>query len=462
MIPLTLKQLAAITQGQIVAIDDSCAENETLVILSVSTNSRHITEDCLFVALKGERFDAHQFADNVVAAGAKALLVERQLSLNCPQVVVADTLIALGQLAAWVRQQSQARVVGLTGSAGKTSVKEMTAAILSQRGKTLYTAGNLNNDIGVPLTLLRLTAEDQYAVIEMGANHQGEIAYTTNLVKPESALVNNLLSAHLEGFGSPEGVAKAKGEIFQGLAEEGTAIINLDSHDQSNWQAHFNSRQTIWRYGLTPQDQADFYPLNINVKQLTTDFTLHTPAGDIDIVLPLPGVHNISNALAASALALSVGATLTDIQQGLATTKAVPGRLYPIRLSDNKIVLDDTYNANSGSMIAAIRVLSQMPGYRIFVAGDIGELGPYATECHQQVGDAARQYGLDKVLSVGNLSREISQGSGCGEHFVLKSELLAQLIPLVQQNEVVSILIKGSRSAAMEEIVDALKECFSC
>lgn len=454
MISLTLAQLAKITSGQI-----ESAPNSEFVIENVSTDSRKIGESCLFIALKGERFDAHDFAEQVVADGAKALLVDHKLVVNCPQVVVDDTRIAMGQLAAWVRQQVSARIVGLTGSSGKTSVKEMTASILAERGKTLYTAGNLNNDIGVPLTLFRLTPEHDFAVIEMGANHPNEIAYTTNIVKPETALVNNLFGAHLAGFGSPEGVAKAKGEIYQGIPEEGTAIVNLDSYSEK-WQ--FQPRQTVWYYSLTQQPKADFYPTDIQINQLTTDFVLHTPVGHVDITLPLPGVHNIANVLAASALAISVGASLEDIKNGLANTKAVPGRLFPVRLAEHKVVLDDTYNANDGSMIAAIHVLEKMPGYRILVVGDMGELGDYAEECHQRVGVAAKQAGLDKVFSVGQLSELISEFSECGEHFTVKSDLLTRLIPLAQQNDVVSILVKGSRSSAMEDVVNALKECFEC
>lgn len=454
MIPVTLSQLLQVTHGRVIN-----EGNQELLLQNVSTDSRKIDESCLFIALKGERFDAHDFASQVVDAGAAALLVDHQLDINCPQIIVDDTRIAMGQLAAWVRQQSKAHVVGLTGSSGKTSVKEMTASILVQRGKTLYTAGNLNNDIGVPLTLFRLTHDHQFAVIEMGANHPHEIEYTTNIVKPEAVLVNNLFGAHLEGFGSPEGVAKAKGEIYQGLPDEGTAIVNLDSYSDK-WQ--FKPRQTVWRYSLTQQEHADFYPSNIQVKQLTTDFTLHTPVGQVDITLPLPGMHNIANVLAASALSISVGATLEEISQGLASTKAVPGRLYPVRLGDNKVVIDDTYNANDGSMIAAINVLATLPGYRILVVGDMGELGHYAHDCHQRVGIAAKQAGLDKVLSVGQLSEIISQSSECGEHFTVKQDLLTRLIPLTQQNDVVSILVKGSRSSAMEDVVNALKEYFAC
>ncbi|QCJ69477.1 UDP-N-acetylmuramoyl-tripeptide--D-alanyl-D-alanine ligase [Providencia heimbachae] len=454
MIPITLTQLADVIHGRII----KAAESE-LTIQNVSTDSRNMGQNCAFIALKGERFDAHDFVSQVVIDGAKALIVERELDVDCPQVIVDDTRIAMGKLAAWVRQQCKAKVVGLTGSSGKTSVKEMTASILSERGNTLYTAGNLNNDIGVPLTLFRLTPEYDFAVIEMGANHPNEIAYTTHLVKPETALVNNLFGAHLAGFGSPEGVAKAKGEIYQGLPDEGTAIVNLDSYSDK-WQ--FQPRQTVWYYSLTAQAKADFYPSNIQIKQLTTDFTLHTPVGQVEITLPLPGEHNIANVLAASALAISVGASLNEIQNGLAKTQAVPGRLYPVRLSEQKVVLDDTYNANDGSMIAAIKVLAKMPGYQILVVGDMGELGDYADECHQRVGIEAKNAGLDKVLSVGQLSEIISQSSECGEHFTFKRDLLTRLIPLVQQNEVVSILVKGSRSSAMEDVVNALKECFEC
>lgn len=460
MIPISLKHLATVTQGALQQINDRQAAS--LWLNAVTTNSRQRPIDGLFIALKGEHFDGHHFAKEATEAGASALLVERPLTLHCPQVVVEDTRLAMGKLAAWVRSHSKAKVIGLTGSSGKTSVKEMVAAILSQCGGTLFTEGNLNNDIGVPLTLFRLTAEHQYAVIEMGANHIGEIAYTTNMVRPDSVLVNNLFAAHLEGFGSLAGVAKAKGEIFQGLAEQGTAVINLASHDWKNWQLSFKQQQTIWRFSLTKQQQADFYAENITTKSTGSEFELHTPTGVISIFLPLPGTHNIANALAASALAMSVGATLKQVSLGLAHVRPVTGRLYPIHLAPGKLILDDTYNANTGSMIAAADVLSQMPGYRILVVGDMGELGDKTEKCHQEVGEAARQMKLDRVLSVGQQSVIISQHSGCGEHFATKKELIAKLIPLIKEHETVSVLVKGSRSTAMEEVVHALQECFLC
>ncbi|WP_338804660.1 UDP-N-acetylmuramoyl-tripeptide--D-alanyl-D-alanine ligase [Xenorhabdus griffiniae] len=460
MSPLTLQQLAQLTNGLLYRVTEQQAK--TVPIHTVETDSRKIGHGGLFIALKGEKFDAHDFAADVVRQGAGALLVSRRLDIDCPQVVVEDTRLAMGKLAGWVRQQSKARIVALTGSSGKTSVKEMTAAILRQCGNTLYTAGNFNNDIGVPLTLFRLTDEHQFAVIELGANHIGEIAYTTEMTRPESALVNNLFSAHLAGFGSLAGVAKAKGEIFAGLAPTGTAIINLDSNDWENWQHSISEQQTVWRFSASSTTGADFYATDILEQPLATHFCLHSPIGSVELTLPLPGKHNVANALAASALAISVGASLDNIRTGLSGLKAVAGRLFPIPLAEGKVLLDDTYNANPGSMIAAANVLAQMSGYRVMVVGDMGELGTQVIECHREVGEAVASTNIDKVLSVGVFSAHISDASGRGQHFAHKAELVAALLPLLEQHEMISILIKGSRSAAMEEVVNVLKENFQC
>jgi len=452
MISVTLNQLARIL-GADVSGDD-------LTFDAVTTDTRKITPGCLFVALKGERFDAHDFAEQAKAAGAGALLVSRKLDIDLPQAVVKDTRLAFGELAAWVRQQVPARVVALTGSSGKTSVKEMTAAILSQCGNTLYTAGNLNNDIGVPMTLLRLTPEHEFAVIELGANHQGEIAWTVNLTRPEAALVNNLAAAHLEGFGSLEGVAKAKGEIYTGLPANGIAIMNADNNDWLNWKSVIGDRKT-WRFSPNAAN-SDFTATNIHVTSHGTEFTLQTPTGNVDVLLPLPGRHNIANALAASSLAMAVGAPLSAIKAGLANLKAVPGRLFPVQLAENKLLLDDSYNANVGSMTAAVQVLSEMPGYRVMVVGDMAELGDESEACHTEVGEAAKASGIDRVLSAGHLSKNISQASGVGEHFADKAALIARLRALVAEQQIVTVLVKGSRSAAMEEVVHALQENGTC
>ena len=452
MISVTLSQLTDILNGELKGAD--------IALDAVTTDTRKLTPGCLFVALKGERFDAHDFADQAKAGGAGALLVSRPLDIDLPQLIVKDTRLAFGQLAAWVRQQVPARVVVLTGSSGKTSVKEMTAAILSQCGNTLYTAGNLNNDIGVPMTLLRLTPEYDYAVIELGANHQGEIAWTVSLTRPEAALVNNLAAAHLEGFGSLAGVAKAKGEIFTGLPENGIAIMNADNNDWLNWQSVIGSRK-VWRFSPNAAN-SDFTATNIHVTSHGTEFTLQTPTGSVDVLLPLPGRHNIANALAAAALAMSVGATRDAIKAGLANLKAVPGRLFPIQLAENQLLLDDSYNANVGSMTAAVQVLAEMPGYRVLVVGDMAELGAESEACHVQVGEAAKAAGIDRVLSVGKQSHAIGVASGVGEHFADKTALIAHLKTLIAEQQVITILVKGSRSAAMEEVVRALQENGTC
>ncbi|MBJ7222867.1 MULTISPECIES: UDP-N-acetylmuramoyl-tripeptide--D-alanyl-D-alanine ligase [unclassified Brenneria] len=453
MIRVSLRQLASVLSAQLIG--------DSIDIDAVSTDTRKLAAGCLFVALKGEKFDAHDYASNAVTNGAAALLVSKRLHVNVPQLLVQDTRLALGKLGAWVREQSPARVVALTGSSGKTSVKEMTAAILRQCGEVLYTSGNFNNDIGVPLTLLRLTPEHQFAVIELGANHIGEIAYTTDLARPESALVNNLAAAHLEGFGSLAGVAQAKGEIFAGLPADGVAIINADSHDFPHWQATLNHK-TVWRFSPQGAGDVDFFASDIKVLDLGTQFILHTPFGQIAVELPLPGCHNVSNALAAAALAMSVGATLDAVKSGLAQLQAVPGRLFPMVLAPGKLLLDDSYNANVGSMTAAAQVLADMPGYRVMVVGDMGELGDEARECHRQVGEAARVAGIDKVLSVGTLSELIGGASGNGEHFQDKAALVLRLKALLSEHKRISVLVKGSRSTAMEQVVHALQENATC
>ncbi|AYA08625.1 UDP-N-acetylmuramoyl-tripeptide--D-alanyl-D-alanine ligase [Rahnella aceris] len=453
MIRVSLQTLADALNAELIGTDTQ--------IDSVTTDTRQITEGCLFVALKGEKFDAHDFAADAVKAGSGALLVSKRLPVDVPQLVVADTRIALGQLGGWVRQQVPARVVGLTGSSGKTSVKEMTAAILRECGNVLYTAGNFNNDIGVPLTLLRLTAEHDFAVIEMGANHAGEIAYTTALARPETALVNNLSAAHLEGFGSLAGVARAKGEIFDGLPENGIAVINADNNDWANWQHKLNGK-TVWRFSPTFGEGIDFSATDVNISPLNTTFTLHSPQGSIDVSLPVPGRHNIANALAAAALAMSVGASPENVRAGLATLQSVKGRLFPIVISEGKTLLDDSYNANVGSMTAAAQVLAEMPGYRVMAVGDMAELGAESEHCHRQVGEAIRDAGIDKVFSIGHDSRIISDVSGCGEHLEDKAALTARLTSLLSEHAVITVLIKGSRSAAMEQVVRALQENATC
>ncbi|OCG20105.1 MULTISPECIES: UDP-N-acetylmuramoyl-tripeptide--D-alanyl-D-alanine ligase [unclassified Gilliamella] len=448
MIPLDIEQIKKIVNGKTYHIPD-----ESIVIDSICTDSRKIVKQSLFIALVGDNFDGHAFAELSIKDGAIAAIVDHKLDKAIPQIVVKDTRLALGEIANFVRQKSTAKIVALTGSSGKTSVKEMTAAILQNCGHTLYTQGNFNNDIGVPLTLLRLTKQDQFAVIELGANHIGEIAYTTNIVKPQSTLINNIAEAHIEGFGSLEGVAKAKGEIFQGLTNGGMAIINLDSYSDK-WFTQLTNK-TFWTFSLA-NSSADFYATNIQYAQHTT-FTLHTPKGECAIILPLVGQHNVSNAIAASALALSVGATFNQIQQGLAILKPVRGRLFPIKLNQTQLIWDDTYNANVGSMSAAVKVLAKGQGYRILVVGDMGELGAEAEKYHRQIGELAHDEKIDCVVSVGKLSQFISQYSGVGHHFNNKQDAVNYLLTLLCQHPTLTMLIKGSRSAKMEELIKKIQ-----
>lgn len=453
MIRVTLQQLATALNATLLG--------EDVAVETVCTDTRKLTPGCLFIALRDEKFDAHDYAHQAVRGGAAALLVSKHLPIDVPQLLVGDTRLALGELGAWMRRQSSARVVALTGSSGKTSVKEMTAAILRQCGDVLYTDGNFNNDIGVPLTLLRLTLDHRFAVIELGANHIGEIAYATNLVRPDSALVNNLAAAHLEGFGSLDGVARAKGEIFNGLPTKGIAVINADSNDLTRWHDVLRDK-TVWQFSPQQGEYTDYYASDIRNEGGGSLFELHTPFGALEINVPLPGRHNVANALAAAALAMSVGAGLQQVKDGLAQLKAVPGRLFPIMLAAKKLLLDDSYNANVGSMTAAVHTLAEMPGYRVLVVGDMGELGEDAEACHQKVGEVARDAGIDTVLSIGTLSQAISLTSERGEHFSDRTALIARLQTLLSAHGTISILVKGSRSSAMEHVVHALQENAAC
>ncbi|XOD70009.1 MAG: UDP-N-acetylmuramoyl-tripeptide--D-alanyl-D-alanine ligase [Sodalis sp. (in: enterobacteria)] len=455
MIPFTLNSIAKVLNADRVGAD--CK------ILSVVTDSRVPInlKNCLFVALKGKKFDAHAFLEKAVVAGAIALLIHRQVALNIPQLIVSDTRRALGQLGAWVRQQVPTRIVALTGSCGKTTVKEMTIAILRQCGHVIGTEGNFNNDIGVPLTLLRLTPDHDFAVIELGANHLNEIAWTTNLVKPETALVNNISAAHLAGFGSLSCVAQAKGEIFSSLQSNGCGIFNADSHDWPHWQEVLEHK-AIWRFSLHATASADFFASDIISNHKGGSFILHSPQGEFPIWIPLPGRHNIANALAAISLAVSVGAKLPAVSAGLAQLKARPGRLFPIQIGSGRLLLDDSYNANVSSMTAAAQVLADMPGYRVMVVGDMTELGNEAAKYHHQVGEAIAKVGIDQVLSVGNLSYLIGKSSGQGKHFQNKTALISHLTQLLSEQAIITVLVKGSRSAAMEHVVHALQEKASC
>ncbi|UDG80134.1 UDP-N-acetylmuramoyl-tripeptide--D-alanyl-D-alanine ligase [Candidatus Steffania adelgidicola] len=455
MIPFNLNTMAHILNAELVG--------ENHIILNVITDSRSIDqrERCLFIALQGKRFDAHDFAKEAIENTATALLVNRRLSLDVPQLIVSDTYQALGKIGAWIRQQVPARIIALTGSSGKTSVKEMTATILKECGCVLATEQNDNNYIGVSQTLLRLTQEHDFAVIELGANNLGEIARATDLVHPETALVNNLSEAHIAGFGSLSNIAKAKGEIFTGLQINGRGIFNADSHAWARWKKILIHKK-VWSFSINTQKNTNFFASDIISDQKGIHFILHSPKGTCPISLPLLGKHNAANALAAAALAMSVGAGLKAVSSGLAKVKSISGRLFPIQLGPGQLLLDDTYNANVGSMTAGVQVLADMPGYRVMVVGDMTELGEQSDASHRQVGTAITLTTIDEVLSIGNRSYLIGEASGRNKHFQDKAALTAYLALLLSQQAVITILVKGSRCAKMEQIVHTLQEKAVC
>lgn len=423
-------------------------------ITGVATDTRKAMPGALFVALKGERFDAHDFVADARARGAAAALVSRPVDVDLPQLLVADTRLALGELAAAWRRQLAPKVIGLTGSCGKTSVKEMIAAILRLDGRTLATQGNLNNEIGVPLTLLQLSADDRYAVIEMGANHRGEIAYCASLAVPDVALVTLVAPAHLEGFGSIDGVAEAKAEIYQALPPTATAVINADDAYAGVFRLRAGVRAQL-AFGL--HAGADVRAVDVSLgADSRAQFTLCLPDGDQRrIHLPLPGKHNVMNALSAAAATFALGLKGELIARGLQQAPSVAGRLILRRALAGGTVIDDTYNANLGSVKAAIDVLASRAGQRTLVLGDMGELGASADSMHAEAGAYAKAAGIERLLTLGTLSRAATAAFGAGgEHFSDLDTLLARLQGQPGSSD--TLLVKGSRSARMERVVAAL------
>lgn len=435
---LSLKEIAEITGGGLYGDD--------LVINAVSTDSRLVKPDELFIAIKGERFDAHDFVAGLQGK-AGAALVHEKIDCDLTQVVVKDTLQALADLAAACRQKFKNPVVGLTGSNGKTTLKEMIAAILSQEGNVLATYGNLNNDIGMPLTLLRLRDEHDFAVIEMGANHFKEIEFLTKIAQPDVAIVNNAGAAHLEGFGSLQGVAEAKGEIFVGLGINGVAIINADDQFADFWQGSNKNREVI-TFGIDND-------ASIN-GQVLSDGGLIVEKGSekIRVDLKLLGRHNTMNALAATAVTTVLGVKLETIVKGLESLMPVKGRLFPLAGILNSQILDDTYNANPDSTMAALDVLAEREN-TVFVLGDMAELGENVTQHHENMGEKARESGIGRMYCLGKYSAQACEKFGeYGRSFSEMDELLTVLKQEMTNN--MTILVKGSRSMQMERAVEAL------
>ena len=421
--------------------------SEDLRILGVSRDSRERRPQALFVALRGDRFDGHDFIKPGLAAAA--LLVERKVNDARPQIVVEDTLAALARLASAWRERCSARVIALTGSNGKTTTKEMLRAILARVGRVHATEGNLNNHIGVPLTLLALPADAEFAVIEMGANHAGEIAQLTRWTQPDVALITNAGRAHLDGFGSLEGVARAKGEIYQGLAAAGgVAVVNLDDRFADYWLSLNRQRQCIGfsLEGLGEVQGAWTHPDRLELRLQDARRKL---------VLAAPGRHLAQNALAAAAAASAVGCGIDDIVRGLEAWRAVAGRMRVFRDASGARIWDDTYNANPESLGAALQVLTADAGETVLVLGDMNELGPRAGEMHAEMGRRARDLGVGRLLALGSLTPAAVEAFGSGaEWFASHAELASALHGWLRPGT--AVLIKGSRDQHMENVLAAL------
>lgn len=436
---------------------------EDVRIAGITTDTRKIQPGDLFVALRGERFDGADFVEQALAGVAVAALInkdsfEKLTAILNPQssiLLVEDTHQALGQLAAYWRRKHNIPLVAITGSNGKTTVKEMLASILrvaaGSEDAVLATKGNFNNDIGMPLTLLQLNAQHRYAVIEMGMNHPGEIDYLTQIASPQVALINNASGAHLEGMGSVEAVAHAKGEIFAGLQSGGSAIINSDDAYAPLWRA-LAGAHSLLEFGLSnqPDVTGTWHPDSTGLT-----LSAQTPSGDFTVDIKVPGEHNARNALAATAAAIALNLPLESIVTGLEKFSGVAGRLQRKSGRNNTVVIDDTYNANPASLTAAIAVLAQATGKRILVLGDMGELGENAADFHAEIGIAARDAGIDKLYALGELSREAVRKFGSNAaHFDSAEALQGALEQQLGANT--TVLVKGSRFMKMERVVKYL------
>lgn len=422
---------------------------------SVGSDSRNINAGQLFVALKGANFDGNAFAAEAIEKGAVAVMLSDASVKARPALLVQDTRLSLGELAKYWRGKFDAPVVAITGSNGKTTTKEMLTAILGVaaqgKDKVHATYGNLNNDIGLPLTLLKMHAGHAYVVLEMGMNHLGEIDYLTHIAQPDVAVINNAGTAHIGELGSRENIAKAKGEIFSGLQGGGVAVINADSDFAAYWQS-LNAQRKIVTFGLNNQadvsatyQEADGYSA-VNLK---------TPNGEVSFDLHVQGEHNICNALAASAAAYALGVSNADIARGLEEFAGVYGRLERKEGLRGAVIIDDTYNANPDSMKAAIGVLARQAGEKILVLGDMGELGADAESMHAEIGAHAKAAGLKALYCLGELSVEMVKGFGAGaQHFSSPEAIAAALLPQLARGT--TVLVKGSRFMKMERVVNLL------
>ena len=433
---------------------DAHLHGDDALFTGVSTDTRSLTPGQLFFALRGPNFDAHERLSDAAAAGAVGAIVEREMPCPLPQLVTADSRRALGVLARDWRLRFELPVLAVTGSAGKTTVKEMLAAIMRTRGPVLATHGNLNNDIGLPLTLFQLDASHRAAVVEMGANRAGDIALLAAIARPQIGLITLCAPSHLEGFGSVEGVARTKGELFAGLSADGIAILNNEDEQAPLWRELTGARRTI-TFGMG----GDVSARDVHAISEGMLFTLCAPSGEIEITVQHRGMHNVRNALAAAAAAHAAGVSLVDIQRGLAGAAAVTGRLqFRAGVASSRLI-DDTYNANPASLVAALAVLGAERGPRWLVLGDMRELGPDAALYHRAVGAQAEAAGVSRLFTIGALAEHAAECfSGAVMHSSERDELLAALRSALaaSSSSPPTILLKGSRAMALDQVANAL------
>lgn len=449
MIEMNLSDAAGILGTQV--------QGEDIRFHGCSTDSRSIGKGAMFIALQGENFDGHDYVSQAIASGAVSALLERECKdCGVPRLVVNDARKSMGQLAAAWRNNFDLPLIAVTGSNGKTSVKEMLVSILSGIAPVLATPGNFNNDIGVPLTLFGLGKEHKYAVIEMGANHMGEISALTAIARPDVALITLCAPAHVEGFGSVDAVSEAKGEIFEGLGDDGVAVINADDKYASYWKELALDNKQI-TFGLSDSAEIRACDISLDAAAGTSRFSLQSKEGEIEINLRLPGEHNVRNAIAAAACCTALGISVTDIRQGLEAMSPVKGRIQ-IKQSPGGIrLVDDTYNANPASLEVALKSALIPDQENWLVLGDMNELGDISVQAHTEAGELAKSLGIKRLFTFGKKSEEASKSFGEGaRHFMDREKLIVALKQDARAG--ISILVKGSRAMSMETVVSALME----
>ena len=445
MTPRSLAWIAQATGGRLVGTDR--------VIDAIATDTRALPGgDALFIALTGEQFDGHDHVRAAIDGGCVAALVARELAIDAPQVVVADTALALAAFAGAVQRLRDTRVLAITGSNGKTSVKTLLLSILDQAGGAYANPGNRNNEIGLPLAVLAAPDDARFAVYEMGAGKPGDIAYLTAIARPDVSLVNNIAPAHLERMGSLQGVAETKGAIHDALPADGVAVVNADDRFAAYFTGRLHDRRVL-RFGIDAD--ADVQARDIRIDADGSRFVLVSPQGDTEVRLPMPGRHNVANALAAASMALAVGASVTQVRAGLEAVQPVAGRLVAHALRSGAVLVDDSYNANPGSLAAAIDTLASSGDEAWLVLGDMRELGAGETALHAQAGEHAKAAGIARLFTLGDLSAHATRAFGEGARAFDTHEALADAIADGLQPGV-RVLVKGSRGSAMDRIVKAL------